>query len=88
MLKGLKGDFTIDLFDNLLTRKDISHLFLSEITMLTNKLQKEFPDIITVSEIGRTWEGRPITIITLDARDLLKKRGVAPIDLQTPLSTV
>ena len=56
--------------------------------MLTNKLQKEFPDIITVSEIGRTWEGRPITIITLDARDLLKKRGVVPLDLQTPLSTV
>ena len=49
--------------------------------MLTNKLQKEFPDIITVSEIGRTWEGRPITIITLDARDLLKKRGVIPLDL-------
>jgi len=38
LLKGIKGDFTIDLFDSLLTRKDVSHLFLSEITMLSNKL--------------------------------------------------
>jgi hypothetical protein len=35
---GHKGDFDTDLFSNLLTRKDISHLFLSDIQVLTQKL--------------------------------------------------
>ena len=39
-------------------------------------LEKEFPDIITLKDIGKTWEGRPITLIQLDARNLMESKGV------------
>lgn len=34
-------------------------------------LEKEFPDIITIKTIGKTWEGRPIEVIQLDARSMM-----------------
>ena len=38
VLTDYKGDFSADLFQELLTRGDISHLFLSDITVLTQKI--------------------------------------------------
>ena len=55
LLMEHKGDFDADLFAESLTRPDINHVFLPEITSIISKLQKEFPDIITSGSIGQTW---------------------------------
>jgi len=39
VMKDYKGDFSADIFQELLTRGDISHLFLSDINALTQKIQ-------------------------------------------------
>ena len=31
-------------------------------------MASEFPDIVTIKSIGKTWEGRDINMIELDAR--------------------
>jgi len=69
------GDFSADLFQELLTRKEISHLFLSDIETLTNQIQHEFPDIIQTESIGQTWEHRDIMVIELDARKLVNSEA-------------
>lgn len=64
------------LFSELLTRKDLSHLLLSDIENMLVALAKEFPDIIKVYSIGDTWQQRPIQVIELDARKLMEMKGV------------
>jgi hypothetical protein len=36
---------------------------------LMRSLKKDFPELITLSSIGTTYEGRDIDLITLDARE-------------------
>lgn len=55
VMKEYKGDFGVDLFSELLTRQELSHLLLSDIQSMVAKLEKEFPDIIKVKTIGQTW---------------------------------
>ena len=55
LLNEYKGDFTIDLFQELLTRSDIPHVFLSDIDNITSMIAKEFPEIAKVKSIGKTW---------------------------------
>jgi alkylhydroperoxidase/carboxymuconolactone decarboxylase family protein YurZ len=61
------------LFSELLTRKDLSHLLLSDIESMMDKMAEEFPDMIKVSSIGKTWEGRDIRVLELDARNKLNQ---------------
>jgi hypothetical protein len=46
-------------------------VLLSDITVISNMLAKEFPDIIKLKEIGKTHEDRPMMAIELDARALM-----------------
>ena len=55
LMESHKGDFDGDLFNNLLTRPDLAHLLISEIQIMTKKLQSEFPELIHVTSIGKTW---------------------------------
>ena len=61
------------MFSELLTRKDLSHLLLSDIESMMDKMAEEFPDMIKVSSIGKTWEGRDIRVLELDARNKLNQ---------------
>lgn len=60
VMADYKGDFTADIFQELLTRGDIAHLLLSDIQALTAKMAKEFPEVIKLRNIGQTWQDRPI----------------------------
>lgn len=60
----------------MLTRKEISHLFLSDIYTMVDQLQREFPEIINVRSIGKSWQNRDIMLIELDARDVMEKNGL------------
>ena len=75
VLSEYPGDFGSDLFQELLTRKDLSHLLLSDITNLENQLLKEFPEAITLESIGQSWEKRDINVISLDARKLVNSEA-------------
>lgn len=61
------------MFSELLTRKDLSHLLLSDIESMMDKMAAEFPDMIKISTIGKTWEGRDIRVLELDARNKLNQ---------------
>jgi hypothetical protein len=43
---------------------------------MMDNLAKEFSDVISVRSIGNTWEGRPMRVIELDARELMKSKGI------------
>lgn len=64
------------MFDELLTRRDISHLLLSDIQSMTATLEKEFPEVIKTFSIGKSWQEREILMISLDARDMMEKKGL------------
>jgi hypothetical protein len=70
------GDFDSNLFNELLTRGDISHIFQSDIYAMIDKLQKEFPDIVKTRSIGKTWQDRDMMLIELDAREMMNKKGI------------
>lgn len=57
------------MFQKLLVRPDIPHLFLSDVSRLIGQLKTDFPDIVKVDDIGYTWEQRPISMITIDIDD-------------------
>jgi len=64
-----KGDFGQELFSELLTRRDLSHLLYSDIEAAMNVLVKDFPDILSIQSIGKTWQEREIKVMKLDARE-------------------
>jgi murein tripeptide amidase MpaA len=74
-------DFTEGMFKKLLLRKGLNHLLMPEIDDLTHSLARDFPEIIKVRSIGKTWENRDIKMLEIDARDhlgldLLKKPAI------------
>ena len=75
VMQEYKGDFDVNVFNEMLTRSDIAHVFQSDIYIMIDKLAKEFPDIIKTRSIGKTWQDRDIMLIELDARDMMEKRG-------------
>jgi hypothetical protein len=87
ILEGQKGDFDQSMFDELLTRRDISHIFLSDIHSMMEILEREFPDIIKTFSIGKTWQEREMMMISLDARDLMDKKGLKPSELNKTFDT-
>ena len=54
------------MFNKLLIRQDIPHLFLSDVNRLVAGIKNDFPDIVKVDEIGYSWEQRPISMLTID----------------------
>lgn len=79
ILTGQKGDFDNTLFSELLTRSDgLAHVLYSDIQIIMQKLKDDFPDLITIRSIGKTWQDRDIQVITLDARKLMESKGVKP----------
>ena len=48
--------FTEDMFKKLLLRDGLNHLLLPEIDDLTYSLARDFPDLVTIKSIGKTWE--------------------------------
>ena len=63
--------FDEDMFKQLLVRKDLNHLLLSDINKLVHAMAKEFPEVIKLKKIGHTRENRDITLIVIDARNHL-----------------
>ena len=61
-------DFTEEMFKKLLLRDGLNHLLLPEIDDLTSSLARDFPDLIQIKSIGKTWENRDIKMIEIDAR--------------------
>ena len=41
------------------------HFLYDDLTLLLDRLEKEFPEITTVSSIGKTYQGRDIPLITV-----------------------
>ena len=76
MFSENKGEFTSDMFNSLLTRKEISHVFLSEISQIQSMIASEFSDIVTLKTIGKTWNDRPIQVLELDARSYMANKKV------------
>lgn len=64
----------------MLTRSDIPHVFLSDIDNIQNMIAKEFPDIAKIKSIGTTWKDRKMKVLELDARKLMKSKGVKEIE--------
>jgi hypothetical protein len=60
--------FDEDMFKQLLVRKDLNHLLLSDINKLVYAMAKEFPEVVRLKKIGHTRENRDITLIVIDAR--------------------
>ena len=65
-------EFNQDVFDKLLTRNDLDHILLSDVTNLMYSLQEDYPELVEVKKIGESWEKRPINLLTLDAYEYLK----------------
>ena len=69
--------FDDNLFKQLLVRKDLNHLLLTDVEHLTSLIGLEFSEVVTLKTIGQTWQGRNITMIEIDAREYLQnKTGV------------
>lgn len=67
-MEKYKGEFTGDIFESLLTQKELPHLLYSELELITKKIGEEFPEIVTTGSFGKTWEDRELKFIKLDAR--------------------
>lgn len=83
-------EFTQKMFDQLLTRPSyqnkgtLAALLHSDIERVMAQLQKEFPEVIKISSIGKSYQGRPITLMEVDARDFLVKQRMAELSKQKP----
>ena len=44
----------------LLVRSDMNHLLLSDTIDLMESIQRGFPQIVEITDIGKTWQERPI----------------------------
>lgn len=46
-------------------------LLYSDIQRMIQSIQAEFPEVIQLSSIGKSFQGRDIKLITLDAREFI-----------------
>lgn len=60
--------FDDNLIKQLLVRDDLNHLMLTDVNKLIMKIAKEFPEFVKLSTIGESFEGRPMYMLTLDAK--------------------
>lgn len=61
-------NFDDTMVKQLLVRNDINHLMLTDVNKLIMRIAREYPDIVSLSSIGTTWQGRPIYMLTVDAK--------------------
>jgi hypothetical protein len=52
---------------------NLNHLLLSDVNKLLNSLVEEFPQVFKLYSIGDSYEGRPMMLLEIDARDYLFK---------------
>ncbi len=57
----------------LLMIDNLNHLLLSDVNKLLNSLVEEFPQVFKLYSIGDSYEGRPMMLLEIDARDYLFK---------------
>lgn len=67
------------MFESLLTKKvegfdRLGALFHSDIELLLKSLQNDFPEIISIASIGKSYQGRNINMMTVDARNFLVEK--------------
>lgn len=43
-------------------------------------IAKEFPDVAKLKSIGTTWKDRKLKVLELDARKLMKSKGIKVIE--------
>lgn len=55
------------LYENFITRKDgLNHLLLTDVNALMEKMSKDFPDIVKMNSIGKSFQGREINCLEID----------------------
>ena len=74
------------MYEKLLTRKDgkggrpgQTCLLYSDTLELIQQMKKEFPEIINLSSIGKSYENRDVMLITLDAREFIVQKQMTEI---------
>lgn len=59
-----------NLAEKVISRKDkLPHLLLSDVDTLIKSLQKDFPDLVKVHDIGKSVEGRSLPIVEISTND-------------------
>lgn len=61
-------EFNENLIKRMIVRHDMNHLLLSDVNKLIAKIALEFPDVVQLSTIGQSWEGKNIYMLTVDVR--------------------
>lgn len=61
------------MFSKLLARYDTPHLFLTETTNLIKSMAMDYPEIVSVQSIGKTWEDRDINMVKIDGLEFMQK---------------
>jgi hypothetical protein len=56
-------------FSELLVRRDTPHIMLREAQDIMNAMRIDFPEVVQVKSIGKTWEGRSIDMIVIDGAE-------------------
>ena len=71
------------MFEDLLIRPDLPHIFLSDVNTLLDSISREFPGVAQVESIGTTWENREIRMLTIDS-SMKPKKVVAKVEEKKP----
>jgi len=82
MLKTLdQGSFVSEL----ISRPDgLRHLLLSDVNKLLFSIQNDFPEITKVYSIGKSFEGRDINVIELNASGMEEAKPEKPAEKEKP----
>ena len=58
-------------------RPGVNHLLYDEVMKLMLELKSSFPNIIKLESLGKSYEGRDIWMLRLDAHRFLERNGLA-----------
>lgn len=70
ILEG-SSSFDKDVFTKLLVRYDTPHIFLTETTNLIKSMEIDYPEIVSIQSIGKSWQDRDINMIKIDALEFM-----------------
>ena len=71
--------------EHYVNNKDFFEAIVEYKRKLRAAAEKEFPEIIKIQSIGKSWEKRDILALTLDARQVLRAQGIVPISVDKPV---
>ena len=81
VIMGYPKGFDQKEFDRLFIRKDgLPHLLLSDVDRIAQQMQSEYPEIVKIESIGRTWQDRPMNMIKINAKEYLEKKEQSGAD--------